>query len=84
MTAASGPGLVDAFLAHHLRYRPVDATFMGIGGHDDILPPADAGTASEEKAGLEKLQTRLAAAPPGGQSRQADSPATARHQRLWR
>ena len=63
MTAASGPGLVDEFLAHHLRYRPVDATFMGIGGYDDLLPPAGAGTASEEKAGLEALRTRLAAAP---------------------
>ena len=61
MTPASG--LVDAFLAHHLRYRPVDATFMGIGGHDDILPPAGAGTAGEEKAGLASLRARLAAAP---------------------
>jgi hypothetical protein len=61
----AGPdaGLAEAFLAHHLRFRPVDATFMGIEGYDDLLPPADAGSAAEEKAGLEQLQARLAAAP---------------------
>jgi Bacterial protein of unknown function (DUF885) len=61
VTAVPGPGLVDAFLAHHLRFRPIDATFMGIAGYDDLLPPAGAGTASEEKAGLDELQARLAA-----------------------
>lgn len=66
MTGVTGgfdPGLVDAFLAHHLAFRPVDATFMGIEGHDDRLPPAAVGTEAEERAGLDALQDRLAAQP---------------------
>src|SRR5262245_61542484 len=54
--------IVDAFLAHHLRFRPVDATFMGIAGHDDRLPPLDAG---EERAGIAALGRQLAAAGEG-------------------
>ena len=63
MTIATTSDLVDTFLAHHLRFRPVDATFMGLGGYDDLLPPAGAGTANEEEAGLVALQSRLEAAP---------------------
>ncbi|HEY9346361.1 MAG TPA: DUF885 family protein, partial [Inquilinus sp.] len=63
VTGGSDPGLVDAFLAHHLAFRPVDATFMGIGDHDDRLPPAAVGTEAEERAGLDALQDRLAAQP---------------------
>jgi hypothetical protein len=61
--AGLDPGLVDAFLAHHLAFRPVDATFMGIDGHDDRLPPAAAGTETAERAGLDALQDRLTAQP---------------------
>ncbi len=65
MTGGAGldQGLVDAFLAHHLAFRPVDATFMGIDGHDDRLPPAAIGTEAAERAGLDGLQDRLAAQP---------------------
>ncbi|MCU0906132.1 MAG: DUF885 domain-containing protein [Rhodobacteraceae bacterium] len=31
--------LVDRYLAHRFRWRPVDATFIGAGGHDHRLPP---------------------------------------------
>src|SRR5262249_39426215 len=52
-----------AFLAHHFRFRPVDATFMGVAGYDEVLPPAGARTAGEEKAELDGLQSLLGAAP---------------------
>lgn len=54
-------GIGQDFLDHHLRFRPVDASFMGAPGHDDRLPPAGAGTAAEERRGLEALSARLAA-----------------------
>ncbi len=53
---------VDAFLAHHLRFHPVDATFIGVGGHDHRLPPVDA---HEEVTGLAALRRQLAAAGEG-------------------
>jgi hypothetical protein len=31
--------LVDDYLAHRFKWRPVDATFMGADGHDHRLPP---------------------------------------------
>jgi hypothetical protein len=52
--------LVDDFLAHHLRFNPVDATFMGIPGHDDELPPADADAPAREAAAADALLDRLA------------------------
>lgn len=52
---AGTEGIGHAFLAHHLRFRPVDATFMGIAGYDALLPPAGAATASEERASLASL-----------------------------
>jgi len=59
--------LVDAFLAHHLRLYPVDATFIGAAGHDHRLPPLDA---DEERAGIAALRHQLAVTPesdaPGG------------------
>lgn len=48
--------LVDAFLAHHLRFHPVDATFMGVAGHDHRLPPLDA---DEEHSGIAALRRQL-------------------------
>ncbi|UFN47234.1 DUF885 domain-containing protein [Roseomonas sp. OT10] len=56
-------GIGQDFLDHHLRFRPVDATFMGAAGHDDRLPPAGAGTVAEERRGLEALAGRLATLP---------------------
>jgi hypothetical protein len=55
--------LVDQFLNHHLAFRPVDATFMGVTGQDAKLPRADATAATDEKRGLTELAARLAAQP---------------------
>lgn len=57
--------LVDAYLAHHLHFRPVDASFMGLTGHDHRLPPAGPDTAAAERAGLATLREQLAATPAG-------------------
>lgn len=59
MTALYDPSIVDDFLAHHWRYRPVDATFMGDKTHDSELPPAGPDTLSEEVAGIDALLARL-------------------------
>lgn len=59
MSAAYDTGLVDAFLAHHWRFRPVDATFMGASGHDDRLPPVGPTVLAEEIAGIDALLARL-------------------------
>ena len=58
-----GGSLAEAFLSHHLTYRPVDATFMGLEGHDALLPPCAAGAEAAEKAGLAALKRRLYAEP---------------------
>jgi hypothetical protein len=50
---------VDDFLAHHFAFRPVDASFMGILGHDHRLPPADDAAPAREAAGLSVLRGRL-------------------------
>lgn len=55
------PALVDAFLAHHWKYRPVDATFMGATGHDSRLPPVGPVAASGELAEIDGLVSRIAA-----------------------
>src|SRR3954465_2481991 len=62
-TGLDGGSLAQAFLAHHLTYRPVDATFMGLAGHDALLPPCAAGAEAAEKAGLAALKRRLDAEP---------------------
>jgi len=56
--------LVDDFLAHHFSFRPVDATFMGITGHDDRLPAVDAEAPAREAEQLAALSKRLAALTP--------------------
>ncbi len=60
--------LVDAFMTHHLEFNPVDATFMGLPGHDDRLPPADRDAPSREAARIAELRMQLAsiAAPSHG------------------
>ncbi|MFT8247138.1 DUF885 family protein [Roseomonas sp. BN140053] len=59
---------VDEFLQHHFAFRPVDASFMGITGHDHRLPPADAEAPAREAAGLAALRAELDALekPAGG------------------
>lgn len=53
------PALVDAFLAHHWRFRPVDATFMGERAHDGRLPPVGAAALAEERRRLAALAEDL-------------------------
>ncbi|RUT31076.1 DUF885 family protein [Arsenicitalea aurantiaca] len=55
------PALVDRFLAHHWRFNPVDATFMGERGYDHRLPPAGAETLDDERAGIAELLGMLEA-----------------------
>ena len=60
--------LVDDFLEHHFSFRPVDATFMGIEGYDDRLPPSDEDAPDREAAGLAGISASLSgiSAPPHG------------------
>jgi hypothetical protein len=51
--------LVDDLLKVHFEARPVDATFMGIGGHDHRLPPADPGAPQREAEAWGALLKRL-------------------------
>lgn len=51
--------LASDVLAHHLRFNPVDATFMGLPGHDDALPPADPDAPTREAAAATSLLDRL-------------------------
>lgn len=51
--------LVDQFIAHHASFNPVDATFMGLAGHDHRLPPADADAADREREGIASLLRAL-------------------------
>ena len=46
------PAPGGAFLDHHLAWHPVDATFMGIAGHDDRLPRADTAAARDERLAI--------------------------------
>ena len=41
--------LVQRYLELHAEFRPVDATFMGLDGHDHRLPPADADAPERER-----------------------------------
>lgn len=59
--------LLERFLAQHLETHPVDATFMGLPGHDGRLPRADAEAVERERSALLALQ-REASALPEGQS----------------
>lgn len=59
MTSDPIATLVDDFLAFHLKYRPVDATFMGIVGHDHRLPMADDDAAQRELSEAKGLLQRL-------------------------
>ncbi len=49
-------GLVDDYLAHRFKWRPVDATFMGAKGHDHRLPPLGPDCIAEE---LEEIRIML-------------------------
>jgi hypothetical protein len=51
--------LVERFLAHHVAFHPVDATFMGLPGGDDRLPPADAETPARERDALDAIRRAL-------------------------
>ena len=51
----SGDALVDRYLALHARFRPVDATFMGLDGQNGQLPPAGEAALRQEQADLEAL-----------------------------
>jgi len=53
----------DLLLAHHLAFRPVDATFMGVEGHDDRLPDASAGAAEAERQGIAETRAAILAEP---------------------
>ncbi len=44
--------LVDRFLAHHVAFFPIDATFMGLAGGNDRLPPADDEAPARERDAL--------------------------------
>lgn len=55
--------IADAYLAHHLAFRPVDASFMGLDGHDDRLPDASAGAADAERRGIAALRALIAGEP---------------------
>lgn len=61
----SGVGkLVDTYLHLHAQLRPVDATFMGVAGHDHHLPPASADVADQEQEALSFLRRELETALP--------------------
>ena len=51
--------LAAEFLDFHLRFNPVDASFMGIPGHDADLPPADADAPAREAQEATALLERL-------------------------
>ncbi|UAK23777.1 DUF885 family protein [Sphingomonas nostoxanthinifaciens] len=53
----------DLLLAHHLAFRPVDASFMGIDGHDHRLPDVSAGAADAERRSIAATRAALADLP---------------------
>lgn len=61
MTNASD--LAEEYLRVHAHHRPIDATFMGLRGHDHRLPPADADAVATERAALADLQAKLGQLP---------------------
>jgi Bacterial protein of unknown function (DUF885) len=58
-------GLVARFLEHHLEYHPVNASFMGLDGHDHRLPPADLEARERELSVLRKLEREVELLEPG-------------------
>jgi len=56
--------LVDRFLAHHVGLFPVDATFMGLTGGNDGLPPADDEVPAREHDALSAMLRALDTIPP--------------------
>ncbi len=56
--------LAQRFLADHADRRPVDATFMGLPGHNHRLPSTDADAPADEAAALAWFAAELAACPP--------------------
>ncbi len=57
--------IADAYLAHHFAFRPVDASFMGIAGHDALLPDVSAGAADAERRGIAAMMPLLDGTEPG-------------------
>lgn len=55
--------LVEGFLDHLARFHPVDASFVGLAGHDHRLPPAGPEVAQEERASISRLLAGLDAGP---------------------
>ena len=55
--------LVQRFLRTHSEFRPVDATFMGLDGHDHRLPPADADAPEREREAWLSLAREAARLP---------------------
>jgi hypothetical protein len=52
--------LVEDYLAHRFKWRPVDATFMGAAGHDHRLPPVGAECIEAELEEIRILRDRVA------------------------
>jgi uncharacterized protein (DUF885 family) len=59
---SEGGALLDAFLEHYYRRRPVNATFTGMPGHDHRLPDWSAAGVEAQLAEMRALRARLAAA----------------------
>lgn len=55
----SPQSLVNRFLKLHLEFHPVDASFMGLEGHDHRLPPAGGEALERERAALKELEAEL-------------------------
>ena len=62
--------LVEQFLKLHAEFHPVDASFMGLDGHDGRLPPADAGAIEQELSALQELRQEAEKITPGNSSAQ--------------
>lgn len=60
--------LVDRFLELQGHFRPVDASFMGLAGHDGELPPAGPEALRDEQVQLENLLAQVEAVSPVPQS----------------
>ena len=60
MTRMAIGALVDRYLAHHARFHPVDATFIGLPDGHDRLPPAGPDTPADERQSLRALRRDLA------------------------
>jgi len=67
---SGGGALLDAFLEHYYRRRPVNATFTGMHAHDHRLPDWSAAGVDAQLAEMRALRGHLAAA---GASTLADS-----------